>query len=63
MSLLYHRTISAINTKVETRVGVVTLYGKAGSAAELNLSTKLANDVDGVEEVIDRRTIEQYGKV
>lgn len=56
--MLYHRTTSAINTKIENRVGVVTLYGKAGSAAELNLATKLANDVDGVEEVINRMTIE-----
>ena len=58
LTLLYHRTTSAINTKVETKYGVVTLYGKAGSAAESNLATKLANDVDGVKEVNNRMTIE-----
>ncbi|HEX2769038.1 MAG TPA: BON domain-containing protein [Geobacteraceae bacterium] len=58
LTLLYHRSTSALNTKVETKSGVVTLYGKAGSAAELNLATKLANDVDGVKDVNNRMTIE-----
>ena len=58
MSLLYHRSTSAINTKVETRDGNVTLYGKAGSAAEKDLATKFAGDVDGVNSVNNRMTIE-----
>jgi Predicted periplasmic or secreted lipoprotein len=58
MTLLYHRSTSAINTKVETKRGVVTLYGKASNAAELNLATKLANDVNGVKGVKNRMTIE-----
>jgi osmotically-inducible protein OsmY len=58
LTLLYHRSTSAINTKVETKSGVVTLYGKASKAAELNLATKLANDVAGVKEVNNRMTIE-----
>ena len=58
MTLLYHRSTSAINTKVETKRGVVTLYGKASNAAELNLATKLANDVNGVKRVKNRMTIE-----
>ena len=55
---LSHRSTSALNTKVETKRGVVTLYGKASNAAELNLATKLANDVNGVEGVKNRMTIE-----
>ncbi|MFH0871531.1 MAG: BON domain-containing protein [bacterium] len=58
MTLLYHRSTSAINTKVETRLGVVTLYGKARNAAESSLATKLANDVMGVKSVKNRMTIE-----
>jgi osmotically-inducible protein OsmY len=58
ISLLYHRSTSAINTKVETKRGVVTLYGKASNAAELNLATKLANDVDGVKRVKNLMAIE-----
>lgn len=58
MTLLYHRSTSAINTKVETKLGVVTLYGKARTAAEKDLATKLANDVDGVKDVRNRMTVE-----
>jgi osmotically-inducible protein OsmY len=43
---------------VETKRGVVTLYGKAKNAAEASLATKLANDVNGVKMVINRMTIE-----
>jgi osmotically-inducible protein OsmY len=59
MTLLFHRSTSALNTKVETKLGVVTLYGKASNAAELNLATKLANDVNGVKGVKNRMTIEE----
>jgi osmotically-inducible protein OsmY len=58
LSLLYHRSTSAINTKVETNNGDVTLYGKASNAAEVTLATKLANDVNGVKGVKNRMTIE-----
>jgi hyperosmotically inducible protein len=58
MTLLFHRSTSAVNTKVEVKRGVVTLYGKAQNAAEKNLATKLANDVNGVKGVKNRMTIE-----
>lgn len=58
MTLLSHRSTSALNTKVETKRGVVSLYGKARNAAEMNLATKLANDVNGVSSVKNRMVIE-----
>ena len=58
MTLLYHRSTSALNTSVTTNKGVVTLGGKASNAAELNLATKLANDVNGVKGIKNRMTIE-----
>ena len=58
MTLLFHRSTSALNTKVETMNGVVTLGGKASNAAELDLASKLANDVHGVKSVTNRMTIE-----
>ena len=58
MTLLSHRSTSALNTKVEAKRGVVTLYGKASNAAEKNLATKLANDINGVKGVKNRMTIE-----
>ena len=58
MTLLYHRSTSALNTKVTTKKGVVTLSGKAGNAAEKDLATKLVNDVNGVKSVKNLMTIE-----
>ena len=59
MALLFHRSTSALNTKVETNNGVVTLCGKAGNAAEKDLVNKLVSDINGVESVNNRMTIEQ----
>ena len=58
MTLLYHRSTSALNTKVKTKNGVVTLSGKAKNAAEKELATKFANDVKGVKSVNNQMTIE-----
>lgn len=58
MTLLYHRSTSALHTSVTTKRGVVTLSGKASNAAELNLATRFANDVNGVKAVKNQMTIE-----
>ena len=58
MTLLYHRSTSALNTKVETNDGVVTLSGKAKNASEKDLATKLVSDVHGVKSVKNQITIE-----
>jgi len=58
MSLLYHRSTSGLKTKVETKDGVVTLHGKAKNAAEKDLATKFAKDVNGVKSVENLMTIE-----
>jgi hyperosmotically inducible periplasmic protein len=57
LMLLFHRSTSAVNTKVETNNGDVTLYGKAGNVAEKDLATKFANDINGVTSVKNRMTI------
>jgi len=59
LSLLFHRSTSAVNTKVETNNGVVTLSGKAGNAAEKDMVTKLVNDIKGVKSVKNEMTIEE----
>ena len=58
MTLLYHRSTSGLNTSVTTKNGVVTLTGKAKSAAEKDLATKYVNDVNGVKSVKNQMTIE-----
>ncbi len=58
MTLLYHRSTSALNTSVTTKNGVVTLTGKAKNAAEKDLAAKYASDVHGVKSVNNRMTVE-----
>jgi hyperosmotically inducible periplasmic protein len=58
ITLLSHRSTSALNTKVKTKDGVVTLGGKAKNAAEKDLAAKFANDVKGVKSVKNLMTIE-----
>jgi osmotically-inducible protein OsmY len=58
LTLLYHRSTSAIKTSVTTRDGVVTLSGKAGNSAELDLASKLASDIYGVKDVKNLMTVE-----
>jgi osmotically-inducible protein OsmY len=59
MTLLFHRTTSALNTKVETNEGVVILRGKARNAAEKDLVSKLVNDIHGVTDVKNEMTVEE----
>ena len=58
MSLLSHRSTSALKTKVETTDGVVTLTGVTKNAAEKALVTKLATDINGVSSVINNMTVQ-----
>jgi hyperosmotically inducible protein len=55
--LLGHRSTSAVQTKVETKNGVVILSGKAKDAAEIDLVTKYVSDIKGVKRVNNRMTV------
>ena len=57
LALLFHRNVSASKTTVEVSNGVVTLKGEAQSAAEKELATEYATDIDGVKEVKNEMTI------
>ncbi|MGO9377286.1 MAG: BON domain-containing protein [Dissulfurispiraceae bacterium] len=58
IALLFHRSTSALHTKVKTKHGVVTLRGKAANASEKDLVSKLVNDIRGVKSVNNQMTIE-----
>jgi osmotically-inducible protein OsmY len=58
MTLLNHRSTSVLNTKIKTKRGVVTVSGKARNTAEKELVTKLVKDINGVNRVRNRMTIE-----
>jgi hyperosmotically inducible protein len=59
LTLLAHRSTSALSTTVKTNHGVVTLGGRAKNAAEKDLVTKLVTDIKGVKGVKNRMTVEQ----
>jgi osmotically-inducible protein OsmY len=59
MTLMYHRSTSAMHTKVETNKEVVTVSGKAKNAAEKDLVSKLVLDAYGVKSVTNNMTIEE----
>jgi len=61
MTLLYHRSTSALDAAVETKEGVVTLGGKTGGEAERDRAAKLVSDVHGVKTVVNNMTIEEAG--
>jgi len=57
MALLTHHSTSFFKTGVATNNGVVTLSGKASSAAAKDMAAKVANDVNGVTSVINNMTV------
>lgn len=57
MTLMMHRATGAVRTSVTTNNGIVTLSGQAKNDAERDLVTKLAEDVDGVSNVVNKMTI------
>ncbi len=57
-TLLYHRSTSALNTKVETSDGVVKLGGTARNESEKELATKFVKDVYGVKSVVNNMAVE-----
>jgi osmotically-inducible protein OsmY len=56
-ALLFHRNVSATGTTVYTKDGVVTLQGVADSAAQKELTTEYAMDIDNVKSVNNQMTI------
>jgi len=61
-TLLFHRSVSAGKTEVETKDGIVTLRGNAASQAQKELTTEYAKDVDGVKDVNNEMTVPKSGK-
>ena len=59
MTLLFHRSTSASDTKVKTNGGVVTLEGIAQNGAEKDLAAKLVSDIHGVKSVVNNMTLDE----
>jgi len=57
LALLFHRNVNAGNTKVEVKDGVVTLMGEASSPAQKDLTTEYAQDIEGVNSVVNEMSV------
>ncbi|HEX5671053.1 MAG TPA: BON domain-containing protein [Sulfuricurvum sp.] len=58
MTLMMHKSTGAIRTSVTTKNGVVSLSGQAKNDSERDLATKLAEDVEGVNKVVNKMTVQ-----
>ncbi len=56
-TLLFHRSVSYVNTNVSVTDGKVTLRGTANSEAQKQLTTEYASDVSGVKDVDNQMTV------
>ncbi|MFH2137321.1 MAG: BON domain-containing protein [Candidatus Omnitrophota bacterium] len=59
MAFLSHHSTSAFKTGVQTTDGVVTLTGNATSRAAKDMAGMVANDVNGVTNVINNMIVDQ----
>jgi len=57
IALLFHRNVNASKTDVEVKDGVVTLKGEASSAAQKELTSEYAKDIEGVKELKNEMTV------
>ena len=56
-TLWFHRSVNATETEVLAKDGIVTLRGEATSAAQKDLATEYAKDVEGVKNVKNEMTV------
>jgi len=56
-TLLFHRSVSYVNTDVSVTDGKVTLRGEASSEAQKQLTAEYAKDVSGVKDVDNQMTV------
>jgi hyperosmotically inducible periplasmic protein len=56
-TLLFHRSVSAGNTEVDVKDGIVTLRGNATSQLQKDLTTEYTKDVEGVKDVRNEITV------
>jgi len=58
-TLLFHKSVRALATKVITKDGNVSVHGEAKTLAEKDRVTRLAEDIKGVKHVSNHMTIAQ----
>ncbi len=62
-AFLFHRNVSASQTEVNAKDGIVTLRGVANSQAQKELTTEYAKDIEGVKDVKNKMTVSKTSKI
>lgn len=53
LALAFERGVKAVEIDIDTDLGTVTLRGDVGTEAERQLAAKVAEDVEGVKEIVN----------
>ena len=61
-TLWFHQSVSAGNTEIDVKDGIVTLRGNAANQAQKELATEYAKDVEGVKDVHNEMTLSKSPK-
>lgn len=61
-TLLFHRNVNGLKTRVAVKDGIVTLQGEAESSAQKDLTTEYAKDIDGVKYVNNDMVVKTTSK-
>lgn len=56
-ALLFRKNVSALQTDVDVKSGIVTLRGEAASGAQRDLTTEYVKDIEGVKDVKNEMTV------
>jgi osmotically-inducible protein OsmY len=56
-ALLFHRSVSGLDTEVYVKDGIVTLRGQADNIAQKDLTSQYASDIEGVKNVKNEMTV------
>jgi osmotically-inducible protein OsmY len=62
VALLFHRSVSATNTEVEVKDGIVTLRGTATSQSQRELTAEYARNVEGIKDINNEMTVSENPK-
>jgi hyperosmotically inducible protein len=61
-ALMFHKNVSGLHTDVDVKDGVVTLRGDAENAAQKELTTQYAKEIEGVKDVKNEMTVAKNPK-
>jgi osmotically-inducible protein OsmY len=62
ITLLFHSSVSSVETKVDVKDGIVTLQGSAINQAQKELTAEYVRDIEGVKKIINELAVSKTAK-